>query len=103
MSTIHIGGPVQHKAAAPKPKSQTLGLVIAVILLLVAAGLVISRNVADRNEKQRVLTASDPNVQLQQIRENPNMPPQAKAIAEARIKAALQETQARNASQPAGR
>jgi hypothetical protein len=56
-----------------------------------------------KSEERQRMQAADPSVQIQQIRENPNMPPQAKAMAEAQIRAHMGEAATRNASQPVRR
>jgi uncharacterized protein HemX len=99
MSTVHIGGQ-PNKPAVTKPKSQTMGLIVAIVLLVIAAGLVVSRTIRTRAEESKAMVAASPEKRIQEIRDNPHMPPQAKAFAEAQIRAHQQETTTRTANQP---
>jgi hypothetical protein len=90
--------PASHRYRPADPPNQTFYLIFGVVLLLIAGGMVLSRAMATRAEEKEALVARDPQVQIQQIRNNPNMPPQAKAIAEAQITSRQQENAPRAAS-----
>lgn len=98
MSTIRTPMHI-HKPAEKPRQNQTLYLIVAVILLLAAGGLVAARVMGTKAEAAKTAEARNPQTQIEQIRKNPNMPAQAKAIAEMQIRARQQETAPRAAGQ----
>lgn len=78
--------------------NQTLVAILAVVLIIAAIAIVTTRSVREKREEAQKIAASDPKVQLQQIESNTAMPPQAKAIAAAQIRAHSGETSARGST-----
>ena len=76
------------------------GIAVAVVLLLATIGIVMIRQSNDRAEEARKIEAAKPEAQIKMIESNPNMPPQAKAMALQQMRAHSQETHGRSEGVP---
>lgn len=89
--------PSRSKAPAPNLKL----VIVLAVLVVVFAIICVPRLMSSRAEEARLQQAKDPQVQIKQIQDNPNMPEQAKAIALQQLRAHMGEAQVRS-SQSSG-